>query len=72
LKRCLRSRSTFNDPNRVSLQALSRQLPLRLIELAIPYSQSTFLKSRSSPTRMPRASNSFQIRGQPYLLVETL
>ncbi|MNX53240.1 hypothetical protein D3C86_839320 [compost metagenome] len=39
------SRSTFNDPNSVSLQALSRQLPLRLIELVMPYSLSTSLKS---------------------------
>jgi hypothetical protein len=31
-KRCPCSRSTFNEPNSVSLQALSQQLPLRLIE----------------------------------------
>ena len=30
------NRSTFNDPNRVSLQALSQQLPRRVIELVMP------------------------------------
>ena len=39
------SRSTFSDPNIVSLQALSQQLPLRLIELVMPYSVNTSLKS---------------------------
>jgi hypothetical protein len=45
LKRCPCSRSTFNDPNNVSLHALSQQLPLRLIELVMPYSESKVLKS---------------------------
>ncbi len=39
------SRSTFNDPNSVSLQALSQQLPHRLIEAVMQYSVSTSLKS---------------------------
>src|SRR6218665_236712 len=44
-KRCPCSRSTFNEPNRVSLQALSPQLPLRLIEAVMPHWASTSLKS---------------------------
>jgi hypothetical protein len=39
------SRSTFSDPNRVSLQALSQQLPRRLIEAVMPYSARTSRKS---------------------------
>src|SRR5471032_2613397 len=39
------NRSTFSDPNRVSLQALSQQLPLRLIEGVIPQSFSSLLNS---------------------------
>jgi len=31
-------RPTFNEPNSVSLQVLSRQLPRRLIKLVMPYS----------------------------------
>jgi hypothetical protein len=45
LKRWPCSRSTFNDPNSVSLQALSQQLALRLIELVMPYALSTSWKS---------------------------
>src|SRR6218665_1091493 len=44
-KRCPCSRSTFNEPNRVSLQALSQPLPLRLIEAVMPHWASTSLKS---------------------------
>jgi len=43
--RCPCSRSTFNDPNSVSLHALSQQLPRRLIEAVMPYSVKTSLKS---------------------------
>ena len=39
------SRSTFNDPKSVSLQALSQQLPFWLIELVMLYSASIALKS---------------------------
>jgi hypothetical protein len=45
LKRCPCSRSTFSDPNSVSLQALSQQLPRRLIEAVMPYALSTSRKS---------------------------
>src|SRR5512140_1694874 len=44
-KRCPCRRSTFGDPNSVSLQALSQQLPRRLIEAVMPYSVSTSLTS---------------------------
>ena len=44
-KRCPCSRSTFNEPNSVSLQALSQQLPRRLMDALMPYSVSTPLKS---------------------------
>ena len=43
--RCPCSRSTFSEPNRVSLHALSQQLPLRLIDGVIPHCFSTLLKS---------------------------
>src|ERR1017187_9727508 len=43
--RCPCSRSTFSEPNRVSLHALSQQFPLRLIEGVIPHCFSTLLKS---------------------------
>jgi hypothetical protein len=36
LKRYPCRRSTFNDPNNVSLQALSQQMPRLLIEAAMP------------------------------------
>jgi len=39
------SRSTFSEPNNVSEQALSQQLPLRLIDGVMPWSLSTALKS---------------------------
>src|ERR1017187_2968057 len=39
------SRSTFSEPNNVSEQALSQQLPLRRIDGAMPCSLSTWLKS---------------------------
>ena len=39
------SRSTFNDPKSVSLQALSQQLPFRLIEPVMSYSWSASLKA---------------------------
>src|SRR5450631_2120552 len=39
------SRSTFSEPNSVSEQALSQQLPLRLIDGVMPCSLSTSLKS---------------------------
>ncbi len=39
------SRSTFNDPNTVLLQALSQQLPRRLIDAVMQYARSTSLKS---------------------------
>ena len=42
---CPYIRSTFNDPNSVSLQALSQQSPRRLIEAVMPYSLSTSRKS---------------------------
>jgi hypothetical protein len=38
-------RSTLSDPNNVSLQALSQQLPLRLIEGVIPHSFSSLANS---------------------------
>ena len=39
------SRFILNDPNSVSLQALSQPLPRRLIEAVQPYSVNTSLKS---------------------------
>jgi hypothetical protein len=36
LNLCPHNRSTFNDPNSVSLQALSQQFPRRFIELVMP------------------------------------
>jgi hypothetical protein len=39
------NRSTCNDPNNVSLQALFQQLPLRLIEGVVPHSLSNLLNS---------------------------
>ena len=45
LKRWPCRRSTFNDPNSVSLQALSQQLARRLIEAVMPYSVSASRKS---------------------------
>ncbi len=45
LKRCPCSRSTFNDLNSVSLQALSQQSPRRLIDAVMPYVVSTSRQS---------------------------
>jgi hypothetical protein len=39
------SRSTFSQPNNVSAQALSQQLPLRLIDSVMEQCSSTFAKS---------------------------
>ena len=44
-KRCPCSRSTFNDPNSVSQQALYQQSPRRLIEAVMPHSLNTSRKS---------------------------
>jgi hypothetical protein len=41
-------RSTFREANRVSLDALSQQLPLRLIEAVMPHFRSRRLSDSSS------------------------
>jgi hypothetical protein len=45
VKRSPCNRSTFSDPNSVSVTALSQQLPLRLIEARMPCFSMTARKS---------------------------
>src|ERR1035441_7431434 len=65
-KRSPCSRSTFSDPNSVSVTALTQQLPLRLIEARMPCFSSTW---RKSSLAYADQQNMFDIAVLPVVIV---